>query len=333
MGEETDLHSTIRLLATGCCMPEKVLSNTDLEKLVNTSDDWIMSRTGIRERRVVSEGEENSDLAAGAARQALETAGMDPKDVDHIIVCTFTADMLLPSTACAVQDKLGAINASAVDLAAACTGFIYGLSHAAGMILSGQSERVLVIASETLSKVTDYQDRGTCILFGDGAGAAVVDGGEGGHRIGNFFLAADGSGRDILNIPAGGSTHPASAETLANRSHYIKMKGQEVFKFAVTKIMQLIKSAADHDGIAPGDFDLVVPHQVNRRIIRAAVDRLDMHEDQFFMNMEKYGNTSGASVAIALDEAVRSGAVKEGHKILVMAFGGGFTWGSSVIHW
>ncbi len=327
------MDSTVRLLATGSCVPDKVLSNADLAKMVDTTDEWIVSRTGIHERRVVSEGEENSDLATGAARQALDAAGMDPLDIDHIIVCTFTPDMQLPTSACAVQDKLGAKHASAVDLAAACTGFIYGLCHGAAMVEAGHAERVLVVACETLSRVTDYQDRGTCVLFGDGAGAAILDAGGGGHRIGRFFLSADGAGRSVLNIPAGGSTRPPSTETVANREHYIKMKGQEVFKFAVTKIMQLIKNAAARDGIKPGDFDLVVPHQVNRRIIKAAVNRLDMHEDQFFLNMEKYGNTSGASVAIAFDEAVRSGAIKEGNKVLMMAFGGGFTWGSSIIHW
>lgn len=327
------MDSTVRLLATGSCVPEKVLSNEDLLKMVDTSDEWIVSRTGIRERRIVSEGEENSDLATEAARRALDAAGMDPLDVDHIIVCTFTADMPLPTSACAVQDKLGASHASAVDLAAACTGFIYGLSHGAAMVRAGHAERVLVIACETLSKVTDYQDRGTCVLFGDGAGAAILDAGEGGHRVGSFFLAADGAGRHILNIPDGGSSRPPTADTLARRGHCIKMKGQEVFKFAVTKIMQLIKNAAAREGIKPGDFDLVVPHQVNRRIIKAAVDRLNMREDDFFMNVEKYGNTSGASVAIALDEAVHTGAIKEKDKVLMMAFGGGFTWGSAVIHW
>jgi 3-oxoacyl-[acyl-carrier-protein] synthase-3 len=327
------LKSTVRLVGTGACVPEKVLSNADLMKMVETSEEWILSRTGIRERRIVSEGEENSDLAVGAARQALDAAGLTPKDIDHIAVCTFTADMPLPTSACAVQDKLGAGNVPAVDLAAACTGFVYGLSHAAGLIYSGQAERVLVIACETLSRVTDYEDRSTCVLFGDGAGAAILDGGEGGHRIGDFFLAADGSGRMILNIPAGGSTRPTTAETVAERGHFIKMKGQEVFKFAVSKIMQLLRDASEREGIQPGDFDLVVPHQVNLRIIKAAVDRLDMHEDQFFMNMDKYGNTSGASVAIALDEAVRTGAIKDGHRVLMMAFGGGFTWGSATLHW
>jgi 3-oxoacyl-[acyl-carrier-protein] synthase-3 len=327
------LKSTVRVLATGSYLPEKILTNADLERMVDTSDEWIMTRTGIRERRIMADDEANSDMVVGAARRALEVAGLSPADLDHIAVCTFTGDLPLPTTACAAQHKLGAENASAVDLQAACTGFLYGLSHATGLIVSGQAERVLVVASETLSRVTDYQDRATCVLFGDGAGAAIVSGEEGGHRLGNFHLAADGSGIPILCIPKGGSSSPATAESIAAREHFIKMKGREVFKFAVLKIIQLIKDAADRCGIKPGEFDLVVPHQVNQRIIKAAVDRLDMHQEQFFCHMEKYGNTSGASVAIALDEAVREGHVKEGMRVLLMAFGGGFTWGSAVLDW
>lgn len=324
--------STVRLLGTGSYLPERVLSNADLERMVDTSDEWIVSRTGIRERRILSEGQENSDMAVAAAREALAAAGLGPADIDHIAVCTFTADRILPAAACAVQHKLGA-RASAVDLSAACTGFVYGLSHAAGMIASGQSRRVLVVASEALSRFTDYADRSTCVLFGDGAGAAVLDGGEGGHRLGSFALDADGSGGDILNIPAGGSSLPASAVTVAERGHYIKMRGNEVFRFAVTKIILLIREAAERAGIKPADFDLVVPHQVNSRIIQAAVERLDMHAEQFYCNMENCGNTSGSSVAIALNDAVRSGRVRPGNRVLLMAFGGGFTWGSAIIDW
>jgi 3-oxoacyl-[acyl-carrier-protein] synthase-3 len=327
------VEGTVRLLGTGSCVPEKRLSNADLEQMVDTSHEWIFSRTGIRERRVVGEGEANTDLCIGAAGRALEAAGVAAEELDHVAVCTFTGDWPLPSTACAVQHRLGAVKASAVDMAAACTGFIYGLSHAAGLILSGQASKVLVVASEVLSRVTDYQDRTTCVLFGDGAGAAVLDGGEGGHRVGGFFLAADGAGVETLFIPAGGSARPATAETVAGREHFIRMKGQEVFKFAVTKIMDLLKRAADRQGIRPGDFDLVVPHQVNKRITKAAIDRLEMHPEQFFCNVENYGNTSGASVAIALDEAARTGAIVEGNKVLMIAFGGGFTWGSAVIDW
>jgi len=326
------LNPSVRLAGTGSYVPEKVLSNADLERLVETDDEWIVSRTGIRERRILGEGLANSDMALAAAQRALEAAGVGPADIDHITVCTFTADSPLPTVACALQHRLGA-RASAVDLAAACTGFLYGLSHAAGMILSGQSRRVLLVASEVLSRVTDYQDRSTCVLFGDGAAAAVLEGAEGGHRVGGLFLAADGAGIPILNIPAGGSARPTSAATVAERGHYIKMKGSEVFKFAVTRIIEVIGDAAGRAGIRPGDFDLVVPHQVNTRILRAAVERLDMRYDQFFLNVEKYGNTSGASVAIALDEAVRSGRIRPGNRVLLLAFGGGFTWGSAILDW
>ena len=325
--------TTVRLLGTGSCVPEKVLSNADLERMVNTSDEWIMKRTGIRERRVLAEGQKLSEISAGAARNALEDAGLSPEDIDHIAVATFTADRILPSAACTLQHLLGATRASAVDLAAACTGFIYALSHAAGLIASGQAGRVLVVAAEALSRITDYQDRSTCVLFGDGAGAVVLSGDEGGHRLGDFVLAADGSGGAILTVPAGGSERPASAETVAEREHFIKMKGSEVFKFAVVKIIELIKDAAGRLGIEPGDVDLVVPHQVNERIIKAAIDRLGMHTDQFFRNVEKYGNTSGASTAIALDEAARTGLIAEGSKVIMIAFGGGFTWGSATLTW
>jgi 3-oxoacyl-[acyl-carrier-protein] synthase-3 len=330
--QSAGLRSSIRLVATGSYVPDKVLSNADLERLVETNEEWIISRTGIRERRILGEGQANSDMALAAARRALETAGLEAKDIDHVAVCTFTADYPLPTVACQLQHALGA-KASAVDLAAACTGFIYGLSHAAGMILSGQARRVLVVASEALSRVTDYQDRSTCVLFGDGAAAAVLDGSEGGHRLGDFFLAADGLGAPVLNIPAGGSARPTCAQTVAERGHYIKMKGSEVFKFAVTRIIEVIHDAAERVGIRPGDFDLVVPHQVNTRIIQAAVERLDMHYEQFFLNVEKYGNTSGASVAIALDEAVRSGRIQPGNRVLLLAFGGGYTWGSAILDW
>jgi len=327
------LNATVRLLGTGSYVPEKVLTNADFERMVDTSDEWIVTRTGIRERRIMAEGQGVSDMALAAGRRALETAGLSVGEVDHIAVCTFTADRLVPSGACLLQHKLGAAGASAVDLSAACTGFVAGLSHAAGMIGSGQAKKVLVVAAEALSRVTDYQDRSTCVLFGDGAGAAVLSGDEGGHRLGDFVLGADGSGGAALNLPAGGSALPASERTVAERLHYIKMNGRAVFKFAVTKMIELIKGAAERRGIKPGDISLVVPHQVNQRIIKAAVDRLDMHQEQFFCNLERYGNTSGASAAIALDEAVRAGRVRGGDQVLLVVFGGGFTWGSAFIDW
>jgi 3-oxoacyl-[acyl-carrier-protein] synthase III len=327
------MSANVRLVATGSYLPEKVLTNADFEKMVDTSDEWIVSRTGIRERRILSDGETVSDMVVGASRRALETAGLEVSDIDHIAVCTFTADYRMPSAACLVQEKLGAPQASAVDLSAACSGFIYGLSHGAGMILSGQAKRVLVIAAEALSKVTDYQDRSTCVLFGDGAGAVILSGEEGGHRVADIVLGADGAGAQALVIPAGGSLQPASHESVDQRGHFIKMKGSEVFKFAVPRLISVIREAAAGRNIAPADIDLVVPHQVNQRIIKAASDRLDMSEDQFFCNLEKYGNTSGASVAIALDEAVREGRIKSGRHALLVVFGGGYTWASAFLDW
>ncbi len=327
------MSASVRLLSTGAYVPEKVVTNADFEKLVNTSDEWIVSRTGIRERRIMAEGQGVSDMALAASKRALETAGLSAGDIDHITVCTFTADRLVPPAACLLQHKLGAANASAVDISAACSGFVAGLGHAAGLIASGQAQRVLVVAAEALSRFTDYQDRSTCVLFGDGAGAAVLSGQEDGHRLGDFVLGADGSGGDDLNLPAGGSALPASERTVAERLHYIKMNGRAVFKFAVTKIVTLIKGATERRGIKPEDISLVVPHQVNQRIIQAAIDRLDMCQEQFFCNLEKYGNTSGASVAIALDEAVRTGRIKDGDQVLLVVFGAGFTWGSAFLDW
>jgi 3-oxoacyl-[acyl-carrier-protein] synthase-3 len=327
------LGAAVKLLGTGCFLPERVLTNADFERMVDTSDEWIVSRTGIRERHVLSDGEKNSDMAVQAGYNALQAARVAPGELDHIIVCTFTPDTLVPSAACIVQNRLDATKAGAVDLNSACTGFIAGLTHGAALVGSGQARRVLVIASEVLSRVTDYQDRSTCVLFGDGAGAAVLGSGEGGHAIGDFVLRADGSNPEALWIPAGGSTLPPSATTVAERLHFIKMNGREVFKFAVTKIIELIEGAAERAGIKPSEIDLVVPHQVNQRIIQAAVERLEMRPEQFFCNLEKYGNTSAASAGIALDEAVRQGRVKAGDTVVIAAFGGGFTWGSATIRW
>lgn len=327
------MNSDVRVLGIGSFVPEKVLANADFEKMVNTTDEWILTRTGIRERRVLSEGETNSDMAVGAARRALADANLSPRELDHIIVCTFTPDTYLPAMACTVQHRLEAENAFAVDLSAACTGFVAGLAHGSALVAAGQARRVLVVASEALSRVTDYQDRSTCVLFGDGAGAAVLGKGPRGHAIGDFYLRADGSGTEQLCIPAGGSLRPASAQTVAERLHYIKMNGREVFKFAVTRMIEIIEQAAAKEGIEPKDITLVVPHQVNQRIIQAAVDRLGMRQDQFFCNLERLGNTSAASTGIALDEAVREGRVKAGDVILLVAFGAGFTWGSATIEW
>ncbi len=325
--------SAVKLLSTGSFVPERVLTNADFERMVDTSDEWIMTRTGIRERHVLSDGEKNSDMAVQAGYNALQSARVSPAELDHIIVCTFTPDTPLPSCACVVQDRLDAERAFAVDLSAACTGFIGGMAHGSALVASGMARRVLVIASEALSRVTDYQDRGTCVLFGDGAGAVVLGTGDGGHDLGDFYLRADGSGAEQLYIPAGGSASPPSATTVAERLHFIKMNGREVFKFAVTKMIELIEGAAERAGIKPADIDLVVPHQVNQRIIQAAVERLEMRPEQFYCNLERFGNTSAASTAIALDEAARAGRIRNGQTVVVVAFGAGFTWGSATIKW
>ena len=325
--------AAVKLLSTGSFVPERVLTNADFERMVDTSDEWIMTRTGIRERHVLSDGEKNSDMAVQAGYNALQSAHVSPAELDHIIVCTFTPDTPLPSCACIVQDRLDAERAFAVDLSAACTGFIGGMAHGAALVASGMARRVLVIASEALSRVTDYQDRGTCVLFGDGAGAVVLGTGDDGHDLGDFYLRADGSGAEQLYIPAGGSASPPSATTIAERLHFIKMNGREVFKFAVTKMIELIEGAAERAGIKPADIDLVVPHQVNQRIIQAAVERLEMRPEQFYCNLERFGNTSAASTAIALDEAARAGRIRKGQTVVVVAFGAGFTWGSATIKW
>ena len=325
--------AAVKLLSTGSFVPERVLTNADFERMVDTSDEWIMTRTGIRERHVLSDGEKNSDMAVQAGYNALQSAHVSPAELDHIIVCTFTPDTPLPSCACIVQDRLDAERAFALDLSAACTGFIGGMAHGAALVASGMARRVLVIASEALSRVTDYQDRGTCVLFGDGAGAVVLGTGDDGHDLGDFYLRADGSGAEQLYIPAGGSASPPSAATIAERLHFIKMNGREVFKFAVTKMIELIEGAAERAGIKPADIDLVVPHQVNQRIIQAAVERLEMRPEQFYCNLERFGNTSAASTAIALDEAARAGRIRKGQTVVVVAFGAGFTWGSATIKW
>jgi len=327
------LSATVRLLATGSCVPERVLSNADLERGLETTDDGIVSQTGIRERRILAEGQKNSDIAVEAGRRALAAAGLEAGDLDHLVFCSCTGDRPLPSTACKVQHRLGASCASAVDLSAAGSGFVAGLSHGAGLIGSGQMKHVLVVASEALTRFTDYQDRDTCMLFGDGAGAAVLGAGEGGHRIGDFHLGTDGSGAPHLTVPAGGSELRPSAETVAGRLHYVHMDGSEVFKFAVAKMIELIAGASERLGCRPGDIDLVVPQQVNRRIIQAAIDRLDMRPEQFFCNLEKYGDTSAASSAIALDEAARGGRIGEGDRLLLVVFGAGFAWGSATVSW
>lgn len=325
----TTFNAVIR--GTGSFVPERVLTNADLEKMVQTTDEWITTRTGIKERRIADEKTATSDLAVGAAKKALAEAGLAPGDVDVIIVATVTPDMTFPSTACFVQQALGANNALAYDIAAACTGFLYGLSIAKSYIESGLYRNVLLIGAETLSKITDWQDRSTCILFGDGAGAMVLSRTEGEGSILSIHLGADGNYQHLLQLPAGGSRNPTSPRTIEQRLHYMKMAGPEVFKVAVTKMSDAAEKALALAGKTTADMKLIIPHQANRRIIEAIAKRLDVPIEKVFINLHKYGNVSAATTIIALDEARAEGKLKKGDLTELVAFGGGFTWGAAVL--
>lgn len=322
-----------RIIGTGSYLPEKILTNADLEKIVDTSDEWIFTRTGIRERRMAAEGEFTSDLATRAGERALAMAGVKPEDLDAIIVGTITGDVSWPATACLVQHQLGAKKAFAFDISAACSGFIYALDAGVKQIESGAARRVLVIGAEIFTRIVDWQDRNTCVLFGDGAGAAVLEAQQGESGVLSTHLHTDGSFFDLLYQPGFGSRHPASIEGINARLPFLKMQGNEVFKIAVRSLHEVAVEALEANGITAADIDLFIPHQANRRILEATAKRLGMTEEQVFVNVGKYGNTSGASIPIALDEANRSGRIKEGDLILFDAFGGGFTWGSALVRW
>lgn len=319
-------------LGTGSYLPEKEVTNFDLEKIVDTTDEWIQTRTGIKSRRFADENTATSDLAYQAAIKALEDANIKAEDLNTIIVATITPDMSFPSTACILQDKLGAVNANAFDVSAACSGFVYGVTLAKQFVESGLSKYVLVIGAETLSKITDFTDRNTCVLFGDGAGAAVIGSvKEGGIKA--VDLGANGAGGKFLTQPAGGSRMPASKETVENRLHYIKMDGSEVFKFAVRIMTKSSQKVIDLAQWSLEDLDYLIPHQANIRIIASAGKKLKLNDEKVHLNLDKFGNTSAASVAIALDEAVKEGKVKRGDKIVLVAFGGGLTWGALAVEY
>ncbi len=322
-----------RITGTGSYLPKKVLTNFDLEKMVDTSDEWIRERTGIRERRIAAKDEATSDLALMASKEALRAAGIKPKDLDLVLVATITSDMLLPSTACILQNKLGVKNIPAFDINAACSGFIYALSVADAFIRSGQFRRVLVIGAETLSRSTDWKDRTTCVLLGDGAGAVVLERTKGKRGVLSVDIFADGSMWDLLHIPAGGSRMPASKETVKNRLHYIKMRGNETFRVAVRTLEKLVVDTLKKNGVKPEELSLLIPHQANHRIIAATAKRLGLGLDRVMLTLDRHGNTSAASIPIALDEAVRTGRIKDGDYILLEAFGGGLTWGAALIKW
>ena len=323
----------VRLLGTGSYAPPKVLTNFDLEKMVDTSDEWIRARTGISERRIAEDGVASSDLAFEASKLALEDAGLKPADLDMIMVGTVTPDRLFPSTATTLQQKLGAGKIPAFDLSAACSGFIYGLSLSSGLILTGAASHILVIGVECLSKITDWTDRNTCVLFGDGAGAAVVGPTDEDRGILGIQLASDGSLGDLLEMPAGGSLLPASEETVRQRLHYTRMKGNDVFKNAVRAMSEVCLKTLEIAGKRASELDLLIPHQANLRIMEATAKRIGVPREKVFVNVDRYGNTSAASVPIGIDEARRSGQLSDGDLLEIVAFGGGFTWGASVIKW
>lgn len=324
-----------RILGTGHYLPSRVLSNADLERIVDTSDEWIVERTGIRERRIAAADEAASDVASHAAIQALAMAEIDAEEIDLIIVTTISPDMPLPATAMYVQQKIGARSyCPGFDLAAACAGFIYGLSVADSMIRTNQAKYVLVVGVELLSRILDYEDRTTCVLFGDGGGAAVVGPASGdGRGIVSTHLYADGSQAKSLYIPGGGSRTPASEQTVREKQHFVHMAGQDVFKFAVKSLSSATLTALKSSGLSAKEIDWVIPHQANIRIIDAVANRCRIPRERFYINIERVGNTSSASIPIALDEAIRCGLVQPGQNLLFCALGAGITWGSALIRW
>lgn len=323
-----------RILGTGSYAPSRILTNFDLEKLVDTSDQWIVERTGIRERRIAAEGEATSDMAVEAAKRALEMAGTAASDLDMIIVGTISPDMPMPSCAVLVQAKLGATRAFAFDLSAACAGSLYGLSIADQFIRNGQAKRVLVIGAELLSRVVDWTDRNSCVLFGDAAGALVIGPSEEeGRGLLSAHLHSDGTAAGILSIPGGGSRHPQSAEVLAKNMHKVAMNGREIYKFAVRVLPEAILEALAAHHLKPGAIDHLISHQANVRIVESVVDRLGIPIEKCWLNIDRYGNTSSASLPISLDEANRAGRLKPGELIAMMAIGAGMAWGSALLRW
>jgi 3-oxoacyl-[acyl-carrier-protein] synthase-3 len=323
-----------RIASLATYVPPKVLTNADLEKMVDTSDEWILQRTGIRERHIVEPGVATSDLATEAAKKAIERAGLTPADIDFIVVGTTTPDMLFPSTACLVQHKVGASNAWGFDLFAACSGFTYALTTAAQMVATGASKHALVIGADVMSSIIDYTDRTTCVIFGDGAGAAVVEASDD-PDIGiiDFENYVDGSGGDALCMPAGGSLRPASAETVQQRLHYVKQDGGTVFKFAVRNTEEACARILKRNNLSAGCIDLMVSHQANRRIILAAAEKLGVPEEKVVINIEKFGNTTAATIPLALSDALEAKRLKRGDTLLMVSVGAGFTVGALLLKW
>jgi 3-oxoacyl-[acyl-carrier-protein] synthase-3 len=317
----------------GSAVPGRVLTNADLEKIVDTTDEWITTRTGIKERHIVAESESTATLAVTASRQALERAGVSPWQVDLVICCTATPDFLFPATACLVQHEIGAENAGAFDLEAACSGFIYGISVGSQFIKAGSYKTVLVVAAEALSRFIDWQDRATCVLFGDGAGAVVLQASDAKSGLLSFVLGSHGVGGDLIKLPAGGAKFPATEDTLKSRGHFIKMNGQEVYRFAVRIMGDSAVEALEKAGLNYGDISLFIPHQANLRIISSIADRLSLDPEKVFIDIAKYGNTSAASIPIALCEAEEQGRVQRGDNLLFVAFGAGLTSAAAIVKW
>jgi 3-oxoacyl-[acyl-carrier-protein] synthase-3 len=324
---------SVGIIGLGACLPEKRLTNFDLERMVDTSDEWITSRTGIKERRISKKDEPTSELATKAGREALKNAKLSPKDVELIIVATITPDMFFPSTACLVQRNLGAMNAAPFDIAAACSGYIYAISCAQQFISTGTYKNALVIGAEELSTITDWTDRNTCVLFGDGAGACVLGRVSKNRGVISTYLGADGREGDLLILPAGGSKIPPTHESINKKQHFIKMKGNELFKIAVKKMANAATIALKQAGMSCRDVDCLVPHQANVRIVNACARRLGLPKEKIYLNIEKYGNMSSASSAVALYDAYKQGRIKKGSIVVLTAFGAGLTWGACVIKW
>lgn len=324
---------SVGIAGLGSYVPERILTNIDLERMIDTSDAWIRSRTGISTRHIVAENQSTSDLAYEAAKAALADAGLTAEDIDLIIVATCTPDMLFPATSCILQEKLGIKGKPAFDLEAACSGFIYGMAVGAQFIATGFYENVLVVGAEAMSRVVNWQDRNICVLFGDGAGAAVLRAAEKGKGILSFHMGADGAGADLLKVRAGGAAMPATAETIANEMHYIQMSGNEVYKFAVRIMGDAALKSLEKAGLSKDDVSFVIPHQANMRIVDAAMRRMDLPIEKAYINLDRYGNMSSASIPVALDELYRTNRLKKGDILVLVGFGAGLTWGSAVIAW
>ncbi len=319
---------------TGRALPAKILTNAELTALVETSDEWITTRTGIRERRKAADGDVLSDFCVEAARHAMEAGGVSARDLDAIILATVSPDQLIPSASCLVQHKLGAKKAAAWDLNAACSGWLYGLHIGDGLIQSGKARTILLLGAEFLTRFVDYTDRSTCVLFGDGAGATVLKATKADHGVLSTAIRCDGEGASAIQMPGGGSTNPPNRpETLEKRLPFIKMAGGETFKMAVRSLTEVCREVLNESGFSASEVSWLIPHQANERIIMAAAERLELPRERCVINIERYGNTSAASIPIALDESVRSGLIKKGDLILLAAFGGGFTWGAALVRW